>query len=134
LELATQGQSDEAIARHLTQLGHHSPKDTRRVLTSTVRIIRQKHRIFPKRSQSHPRRIAGYLTVPQIAEALGISPHCIYHRIDNGTVPVAKDADTGLYLFPDEPTTLETFRQLRESQSKNPDSLMEHQDLDFGQR
>jgi len=128
LELATQGQSDEEIAQHLTQLGHHSPKDTQTVLTSTVRIIRQKHRIFVKRSQSHPRRIASYLTVPQIAEALGISPHWIYHRIDNGTVQVTKDADTGLYLFPDEPATLELFKRLREGQSNNSGSLMEHQD------
>lgn len=129
LELATQGQSDEAIAQHLTQLGHHSPKNTQTVLTSTVRIIRQKHRIFPKRSQSHPRRIAGYLTVPQIAEALGISPYWIYHRIDNGTVQVTKDANTGLYLFPDEPATLELFRRLREGQSNTPGSLTEHQDV-----
>jgi hypothetical protein len=128
LELAAQGQSDEDIAQQLTRLGHHSPKDTRTVLTNTVRIIRQKHRIFHKRSQSHPRRIASYLTVPQIAEALGISPYWIYHRIDNGTVEVTKDADTGLYLFPDEPATLETFRQLKEGQFKNPGSLMEHQD------
>jgi len=128
LELATQGQSDEEIAQHLTQLGHHSPKNTQMVLTSTVRIIRQKHRIFVKRSQSHPRRIAGYLTVPQIAEALGISPYWIYHRIDNGTVQVAKDADTGLYLFPDEPATLELFKRLKEGQSNTSGSLTEHQD------
>ncbi len=128
LELATQGQSDEEIAQHLTQLGHHSPKNTQTVLTSTVRIIRQKHRIFLKRSQSHPRRIAGYLTVPQIAEALGISPYWICSRIDNGTVPAAKDADTGLYLFPDQPATLELFRQLTEARSTNLGSLTEHQD------
>jgi len=41
-----------------------------KVLPSTVQTIRLKHGIFQVRSQSHPRRIAGYLTVPQIAKVI----------------------------------------------------------------
>jgi DNA invertase Pin-like site-specific DNA recombinase len=55
LELSQQGKSDEDIARHLTELGHASPKHLQSVLPSTVKTIRLKHRIFQKRSQSHPR-------------------------------------------------------------------------------
>jgi hypothetical protein len=128
LELASQGQSDAEIAQHLTTLGYRSPKDTQTVLPSTVQTIRLKHRIFRKRSQSHPRRVAGYLTVPQIAKALGICVYWIYHRIDNGTIQVTKDPDTGLYLFPDEPATLEMLTQLREDHSDNLGSSTEHQD------
>ena len=62
--------------------------------------------------QSHPRRIAGHLTVPQLAEKLRISPHWIYDRIHNGTIRVTKDKQTRLYLFPDHPKTLERFRRL----------------------
>ena len=57
-------------------------------------------------------RIAGYLTVPQVAQALGITPHWVYHQIKRGTVVIQREAQTRLYLFPDRPETLEAFRQL----------------------
>jgi DNA invertase Pin-like site-specific DNA recombinase len=119
LDLSRQGETDEEIADHLTTLGHRSPMDTQRVLPSTVKIVRLKHGIFQKRSQSHPRRVEGYLTVPQIAKALDISPHWVYDRINNGRIQVVKNADTGLYLFPDEPATLEMFKDLKEGNLKN---------------
>jgi DNA invertase Pin-like site-specific DNA recombinase len=119
LDLSRQGETDEEIADHLTALGHRSPMDTQRVLPSTVKIVRLKHGIFQKRSQSHPRRVEGYLTVPQIAKALDISPHWVYDRINNGRIQVVKNADTGLYLFPDEPATLEMFKDLKEGNLKN---------------
>jgi hypothetical protein len=77
LELSRQGSTDEEIAEHLTALGHRSPMQPNFVLPSTVRTLRLKHGIFQKRSQSHPRRIPGFLTPPQIARALDISPHWI---------------------------------------------------------
>lgn len=110
IELGTAGQSDEAVAEHLTTLGYRSPM-TPYVLPSTVKNIRLKHRIFLKRSQSHPRRVPGYLTLPQIAQALDISPYWLYHRIDIGQIQVSKDPTTGLYLFPDDPHTLEQFEK-----------------------
>jgi hypothetical protein len=68
---------------------------------------------MPQRSQSHPRRIAGSLTVPQLAEALGITPHWVYHQSKRGTVVIQRDAQTRLSLFPDCPETLEAFGPLR---------------------
>ena len=89
------------------------------VLPSTVKTIRLKHRIFQKRSQSHPRRIMGYLTVPQVANALDVKPHWIYHLINKGCIQVSKDVDTGLYLFPDKPETLEAFNLLKDGAVNN---------------
>ena len=112
IKLSRQGKLDQDIAQHLTSLGHRSPMHPT-VLPNTVRIIRLKHGIFQKRSQSHPRRIPGYLTISQISQQLDISKPWIYDRINNGTIQITKDADTGLYLFPDEPATLEMFRDLK---------------------
>jgi hypothetical protein len=112
LRLAKAGKTDEEIATLLTQQGHRSPKHAT-VLPSTVRIYRLRHRLFRKRSQSHPRRIAGYLTVPQLAWALKITPHWMYDRIHNGTIQVQRDPQTNLFLFPDKPRTLTLFQQLR---------------------
>ena len=111
VELSKQGVDDQTIADRLTKQGFRSPSGLT-LLLSTVRTIRLRHRIFRKRSQSHPRRISGYLTIPQIAATLNISPHWIYHRIDNGSIVVTRDDQTKLYLFPDQPDTLTQFREL----------------------
>jgi DNA invertase Pin-like site-specific DNA recombinase len=118
VDLAVQGHSDEQIAEQLTRRGFRSPQRAT-VLPSTVRGIRLRHRILIKRSQSHPRRIAGFQTVPQLAEKLAVSIHWIYDRIHNGTIEVAKDAKTQLYLFPDRPSTLTLFRKLRDGKVKS---------------
>ena len=112
LKLAKQGHSDEEIADRLTRQGYRSPRHAS-VLPSTVKIIRLRHRLFIKRSQSHPRRIPGQLTVSQVARALGITPHWIYDRIHNGTIEVSLHPELQLYLFPDRPQTLTLFKQLR---------------------
>lgn len=112
LRRAAAGETDEEIAAILTQQGHRSPRHTA-VLPSTVRLLRLRHRLFRKRSQSHPRRIPGRLTVTQVARGLGIEPHWIYDRIHNGTIQIVLDPDTGLYLFPDRPRTITLFKQLR---------------------
>jgi DNA invertase Pin-like site-specific DNA recombinase len=109
--LSQQGLDDETIAERLTQEGFRSPSAPT-LLMSTVRTIRLKHRIFRKRSQSHPRRVPGYLTIPQIAASLNISPYWIYHRIDTGQIAVTRDEETKLYLFPDVPDTLTQFQDL----------------------
>lgn len=118
LQLARQGQSDEQIANQLTSQGYRSPQRSV-VLPSTVRNIRLRHGLMVKRSQSHPRRIAGFLTLSQIAERLQVSPHWIYDRIHNGTIRVSKDPEWQLYLFPDKPSTLTLFRKLRDGKVKN---------------
>jgi DNA invertase Pin-like site-specific DNA recombinase len=128
LDLSRQGKSDEEIAEHLTALGHRSPMQTAHVLPNTVKIVRLKHSIFQKRSQSHPRRIAGHLTVPQITQRLAISAHWVYDRIHNGHIQVVKDPETRLYLFPDEPATLEMFKKLKDGQLQNLHFSQEYQD------
>ena len=106
------GTRDDERARQLTQHGDRSPSRPA-VVPSTVQGIRRKLGLMPQRSQSHPRRIAGSLTVPQLAEALGITPHWVYHQSKRGTVVIQRDAQTRLSLFPDCPETLEAFGQLR---------------------
>jgi len=56
------------------------------------------------------------LTIPQIATAVGVKPHWIYHLISRGRIRMQRNEETGLYLFPDRPETLEAFRQLRDGQ------------------
>ena len=119
LELSQQGKSDEDIAAHLTAYGHRSPKNPQAVLPSTVKTLRLKHRLFQKRSQSHPRRLPGYLTIPQIAQALDVTAHWIYHLIRCGKIEVVRDQQTGLYLFPDQPETLDLFQQLKAGTLQN---------------
>src|SRR5262252_7147738 len=109
------GTSDDEIACQLTRHGYRSPSRPA-VLPSTVKGIRLKLGLMQNRSQSHPRRIAGYLTIPQLAKALGMTPHWVYHQIKRGTVVIQRDAQTRLYLFPDCPETLEAFGQLRAGQ------------------
>jgi DNA invertase Pin-like site-specific DNA recombinase len=113
LEMHHQGLDDETIAQRLTAQGYRSPLNPTQLLPSTVKGIRLKHRVLVTRSQSHPRRIAGYLTIPQTAAALGISPYWFYDRIKKGVIEIKRDPSTGLYLFPDTPETLDQFRNLQ---------------------
>ena len=83
------------------------------MLASTVRSIRLRHRLLVKRSQSHPRRIAGHLTVSQLAERLQVARHWIYDRIHKGTIRVTLDRDRRIFLFPDTPMTITAFEKLK---------------------
>jgi DNA invertase Pin-like site-specific DNA recombinase len=113
LAQSTAGSSDEEIAQHLTAQGYRSPMADV-VLPSTVRGVRYRHRLLRVRHQSHPRRIAGYLTVSQIAQQLGLTPPWIYDRIHKGTIQVAKDLQRKTFLFPDHPETVTQLQQLRD--------------------
>ena len=127
LERSVQGATDEVIANELTAQGYRSPMHPF-VLPSTVRIIRLNHGQFQVRSQSHPRQVEGALTLSQIAKALDIAPHWIYDRINNGCIQISKDSQTNLYLFPDNPATLEQFQQLRAGALKKLRFSKEYQD------
>src|SRR5262249_36749684 len=118
VKLARTGLSDAQIAERLTHHGFRSPHRPV-VLPSTVKSIRLRHGRMVKRSQSHPRRIKGFLTLSQVADQLQVSPHWIYDRIHNGTIQVNKDPEWRLYLFPDKPTTLARFRKLHEGKVKS---------------
>jgi DNA invertase Pin-like site-specific DNA recombinase len=112
LSLAREGKTDQEIAEHLTRQGHRSPKGPI-VLVSTVRIIRLRHRLLIKQSQSHPRRIPGHLTVSQVAERLEVSKHWIYDRIHNGTIQIECDPVSKLFLFQDSLMTVTLLKQLK---------------------
>ena len=116
LTLFAAGHTDEVSAAQLTQQGYRSPQRLQ-VLPSTVRTIRLKHGRMQQRHQSHPRHVAGSLTVPQLARRLGVSPHWLYDRLANGRNQLAKDPATGLSLFPDQPTTVEHLQQLQAGRS-----------------
>src|SRR3954463_14166926 len=104
LELARAGQGDAAIAAELSAAGFRSPMHGE-VRRSTVQAIRLRHGLLTAHRQSHPRRVQGRLTVPQLAAQLGVRPHWIYDRIHIGAIAITRDADSGLYLFPDAPST-----------------------------
>jgi DNA invertase Pin-like site-specific DNA recombinase len=99
--LHRQGLPDAVIAERLTAEGYRSPMDPTKLLPSTVRGIRLQQKRFITRSQSQPRQMPGFLTVPQLAPVLDVSPYWLYDRIAKGTRQMVKDVATGLYLFPD---------------------------------
>lgn len=117
LQLESQGLSDEQIAHQLTFRGYRSPMRGH-FLPSTVQSIRLKHHVLKTPSQSHPKRIPEYLTVPQIAKSIEVSTYWIYDRIRNGHIRVSKDPKTRLYLFPDDDSTIDLFQKLKKGQIK----------------
>jgi len=127
LQLQAAGKSDQAIAQELTAAGFRSPM-RQELLVSTVRGLRLKHRCLITQHQSHPRHIAGSLTVTQLAHRLGLSVHWLYDRIHNGQIHVHKDPTTRLFLFPDHPTTLERLTQLRAGHLQHVGFGQEYQD------
>ena len=115
IELSRQGLLDEVIAERLTESGFRSPT-TEHVLPSTVKTVRLKHGILQKRSQSHPRQIEGYYSVPQLARLLKVSPHWFYDRINNRKIRIEKHATYNLYLFPESSQTLAQLRKLKRAE------------------
>jgi DNA invertase Pin-like site-specific DNA recombinase len=127
LRLAREGRTDDQIAATLSSQGHRSPRGAT-LLPSTVKNIRLRHRLFHRPCQSHPRRVTGYLTIPQLAEKLNISRYWISDRIHNGTIAAAKDPVAKCYLFPDNPETLRQFRRLLQDKPTTLGGGKEHQD------
>jgi hypothetical protein len=113
----TQGYGADEMATRLTALGHRSPT-CRHVRPTPVTIIRLKHRLLQKHSQAPPRRMAGDLTVPQIARTLEVPVHWLDDHIHRGTLEVPKDPTTGWYGFPDQPHTLTLFQDLNAGQRR----------------
>jgi predicted DNA-binding transcriptional regulator AlpA len=127
LALHAAGKSDQAIAAALTAAGFRSPL-RQEVLASTVKGLRLKHRCFITRHQSHPRHIPGALTLPQVAQRLGVSVHWLHDRIKNGRIQLQKDPATGLYLFPEHPQTTELLTHLRAGHRQYGGFGQEYQD------
>ena len=51
--------------------------------------------------------------MPQVADRLDVPVHWVHDRIHNGTIEVARDAETKLYLFPDKARTITQLKQLQ---------------------
>ncbi len=107
LERSAAGVLDETIAQELTKLGHRSPM-SQIVLPSTVKSIRLRH----KRSQSHPRRIEGALTIRSLLLLLTWT-HIGFMIVSITDHLGGQRSKTRLFLFPDEPETIEHFKLLR---------------------
>jgi hypothetical protein len=114
VELHHQGRWDVTSAERLTAEGYRSPMDATKLLPSTVRGIRLKQKLCITRSPSHPRRIPGFLSVPQLATVLAVSPHWLYDRIAKGVMQITREPATGLYLFPDTADTREQFQPFKD--------------------
>jgi DNA invertase Pin-like site-specific DNA recombinase len=115
LTLEAEGNSDEQIARTLTENGYRSSHSDR-VLPSTVKAIRLRNGRLHRYRGRRPRRVDGFLTVPQIAEALGVTPHWLYNLIRRGRISIQRDQATRMYLFPERPETVEDLRRLRDGE------------------
>ena len=127
LEMEASGQSDEQIAQTLTERGFRSPqRDT--LLQSTVKAIRLKHNRIHRFSGPRPRRVSGFLALPQLAKELAVTSHFLYHLIDRGIIQVERDVKTHLYLFPDHPDTLAQLRQICDPHRKPVSPRQGHQD------
>lgn len=125
--MAAVGRTDAAIAEHLTASGHRSPRADK-VLESTVRLTRLRLGILRKTHQSHPRRMEGFLTIPQLAKKLGVSRWWISDRIHNGTIKAMKDQKKRCYLFPDTPQMLAKLKTLVAEYQSNVGCGKGHQD------
>ena len=80
LRLESQGKADEEIAQILTAKGFRSSQHST-LLASTVQLIRLRHGRLHRYWGPRPRRVAGSLTIPQIATVVGVKSHWIYHLI-----------------------------------------------------
>jgi hypothetical protein len=125
--MAAEGHGDVAIAEDLTATGYRSPRADK-VLESTVRLTRLRLGILRTTHQSHPRRVEGFLTIPQLAEKLGVSRWWISDRIANGTIRANKDEKLRCYLFPDTPAVLAELEALVAEYQRQTGSGRGHQD------
>ncbi len=116
VKLFKEGKTDRQIARRLTELGHRSPQ-RKHVVRSTVQTIRHRHGLIRGarvKGASRTHHVPGRLTLSQVARKLEVPKPWMYNRIYNGAIQIVKDDRTGLYLFPDDPATIERFRELKE--------------------
>jgi hypothetical protein len=110
--LATPGKSAEELAQLLTTQGLRSPQRPP-VLPRMVPTIRLQHGRLHHDRGPRPRYVPGWLTVAQLATALGVKAHGVYHLIRWGQLLVTHDPATQLSLLLDCPDTLEDFRRLQ---------------------
>jgi DNA invertase Pin-like site-specific DNA recombinase len=117
LELVRGGHSDMEIARRLSSEGIRSARSLS-VPESTVRRIRLKHRLLVDRRHPVRLRPTGNISVKELAQRLAVPQHWVYYQIQRGRIEVPRDPVTGLYLFPDQPKTVERLKKLRDGKLK----------------
>ncbi len=125
--LAAAGKSDQEIAAELTRQGMRSPR-TPAVSAHMVRRLRDRQGLRRERRRAGPKSVAGYLTVRQLAERLGVPAGGIYDRIYSGKIIVARDRRRKLYLFPDRQQTVTRVRQLLDGKTQTVRFKGGHQD------
>ena len=116
MELFKEGKTDRQIAGHLTQLGHRPPQRKRRPSKHGPNNPPQARAAPGSEREGHfasaPRPRFPHLS--EVARKLEVPKPWMYNRIYIGAIQVVKNGRTGLYLFPDDPATIERFRELKE--------------------
>lgn len=110
LALARDGRSDQEVATILTERGYRSAKQDR-VVPGMVLAIRRHHRVMHMSRLPDPGN--GWLTVRELATAIGAGRSWIYSSIERGRIAIVRDEVTGLFLFPNTPETIEALVRLR---------------------
>jgi hypothetical protein len=59
--------------------------------------MRLRHGRLHRYRGPRPRRVLGFLTVSQLATALGVKAHWLYHLISRGRIIVEREEASGLY-------------------------------------
>jgi DNA invertase Pin-like site-specific DNA recombinase len=108
-QLVGEGKTDQEIAEELTAQGYRSP---RREAVSAHMVLRLRLRQRVLRERGRRRQVAGYLTVSQVAERLGIPPYWIYEGIYKGAIEVVRDPQWKIYLFPENGRTIRVFKEM----------------------
>jgi len=75
-------------------------------------VLRLRLRRRVLRERRRRQQVAGYLTVRQVAERLGVSPYWIYERIYKGAIEVVRDPRWKIYLFPESGRTIRVFQAM----------------------
>jgi hypothetical protein len=114
IKLANSGKTDKEIAIHLSDNGYRGIRRDH-ILPSMVQKIRLSNGIHSNRKKL--RHVPGQLTVSQIAKAIGVTPSSIHNLIYKGIIHIKRNKSK-LYLFPENPQTVEQFKNLMNGKVK----------------
>ncbi|MBB4201107.1 hypothetical protein GGD83_004939 [Rhodoblastus sphagnicola] len=115
IEWARQGIDDAEIADRLTRDGHRSARCSK-VPVTTVRVVRQRHRILRQATPKRIYRPAGWLTVAELAERLQVTRCWIDRRIRTGVIAIKRDVVHKRFLFPETEETFAAMQALKTDQ------------------
>jgi len=113
VELAREGRRHDEVPELLTRRGFRSARSTG-VAVSWIATNRARHGIQHPNPGREPRHVPGFLTVHEMAAAVGALPSWLYQGIRKKRVEIERDEETGMYLFPDRPELIETLRRLHD--------------------